>query len=64
MVDKSNHMNPEEKPDEVSLKTTLYFHSPSELQPQESCQESDGNLVTTCFSNILEKYSKLRKHYR
>ena len=35
MADKSNDMNPEEKLNEVSLKTTLYFHSPSKLQSQE-----------------------------
>ena len=62
MADKANNRNSAEKPDEVSLKTYSDFYSPSNLQPQESCQEHsmqgiDRNLLTTCFSNILEKFT-------
>ena len=62
MADKANNRNSAEKPDEVSLKTLSDFYSPSNLQPQESCQEHsmqgiDRSLLTTCFSNILEKFT-------
>ena len=63
MADKTNSNNSAEKAVEVSLKTPSDFYSPSNLhQPQESCQdhsmqEIDGNLLTTCFFNILEKFT-------
>ena len=62
MANKTNNKNSAEKHVEVSLKTPSGF-SPSKLhQPQESCQDHsvqdiDGNLLTTCFSNILEKFT-------
>ena len=45
----------------LSWKSPSDFHSPSYLQPQESSEEHslqgiDGNVLTTCFSNILEKF--------
>ena len=60
MPDKTNNKNTTEKPVEVSLKTPSGFYSPSNLQPQESCQDRsmqdvDGNLLTTYFSDIVEK---------
>ena len=62
MADKTNNNNSAEKPAEVSLKTPSDFYSPWNLQPQESCQDHstqgiDGNPLTTCFSNILEKFT-------
>ena len=62
MVDKTNNKNSADKSVEVSLKTPSNFYSPSNLQPQESCQDRsmqdiDVNLLTTCFSNILEKFT-------
>ena len=62
MADKTNNKNSTEKPVEVSLKTPSDFYSPLNLQPQESCQDHslqgiDGNLLTTCSSNILEKFT-------
>ena len=62
MADKTNNKNSAEKSVEVSLKTPSDFYSPSNLQPQESCQDRsmqdiDVNLLTTCFSNILEKFT-------
>ena len=57
MADKTNNNNAAEKPDEVSLKTPSDFHSPSKLQPQEFFQDFDGNLLTRCFSNILETFT-------
>ena len=57
MAEKTNNKNTTEKPDEVSLKTLSDFNSPSKLQPQESCQDFDENLLTTCSSNILEKFT-------
>ena len=56
MADKTNNKNPAEKPDEVSPKTPSDFHCPLNLQLQESCQDFDGNLLITCFFNILEKF--------
>ena len=63
MAYETNNKNSAENPVEVSLKTPSDFYSSSNLhQPQESCQdhsmqEIDGNLLTTCFSNILEKFT-------
>ena len=62
MADKTNNKNYAEKPNEVSLKTPSDFYSPSYLTPQESSQEHsmqgiDGNLLTTYFSNILERFT-------
>ena len=67
MTDKTNNKISAEKPVEVSLKTPFYslfidFYSPSNLQPQESCpdhslRDIDGNLLTTCFSNILKEFT-------
>ena len=62
MADKANNKNCAEKLNEVSLKTPSDFYSSSYLQPKESSQEHsmqgiDGNLLTTCFSNILEKFT-------
>ena len=62
MSDKTNNKNSAEKPNEDILKIPLGFYSPSYLQLQESSQEFsmqgiDGNLLTTCFSNILEKFT-------
>ena len=62
MADKTNSNNSAEKAVEVSLKTPSDFYSPSNLQPLEFCQnyfmqDIDGNLLTTCFSNILEKFT-------
>ena len=65
MADKTKNKNFAEKLAEVSLKTPSDFYSPSNLQPQESCQDHsmqdiDGNLLTTCFSSILEKFTGKR----
>ena len=62
MPDKTNNKNTTEKPVEVSLKTPSGFYSPSNLQPQESCQDRSmqdvhGNLLTTYFSDIVEKFT-------
>ena len=62
MADKTNNKNFAKKPIEVNLKTPSDFYSPSNLQPQESCQDHsiqdiDGNLLTTYFSNTLEKFA-------
>ena len=62
MPDKTNNKNTAEKPVEVCLKTPSGFYSPSNLQPQESCQDRsmqdvDGNLLTTYFSDIVEKFT-------
>ena len=57
MTDKTNNKNPAEKPDEVNVKPPSDFHRPSKLQPQESCQDFDGNLLTTYSSNILNKFT-------
>ena len=39
MADKTNNQNSAEKLVEVSLKTPSHFYGPSNLQPQESCQD-------------------------
>ena len=63
MADKANNKNSAEKPVEVSLKNPSDFYSPLNLhQPEESCQDYsmqdiDGNLLITCFSNILEEFT-------
>ena len=62
MADKTNNKNYAEKPNEASLKTPSDFYSPSYLQPQESSQEHsmqgiDGNLLTTYFPNILDRFT-------
>ena len=60
MTDRTNNKNSAEKSIEVSLKTPSDFYSPSNLQPQESCQDHsmqdiDRNLQLRVDSNILEK---------
>ena len=57
MADKTNNKNSAEKPVEFSLKTPSDFYSPSNRQPQESLQDIVRYLLTTCFSNIHEKFT-------
>ena len=40
---------------EVSLKTPSDFQSPSNLKELQSSTEFDGNKMSACFANILEK---------
>ena len=67
MADKTNNKNSTEKPVEFSLKTPSDFYSPSNLQPQESCQDQsmqniDGNLLCvfpTFLRNLLQNRQTL-----
>ena len=40
---------------EVRLKTPSDFQSPSNLKERQSSTEFDGNKMSACFANILEK---------
>ena len=41
---------------EVSQKILFDFQSPSNRQELESSNEFDGNTISACFCNILEKF--------
>ena len=56
-ADKISKKNIAENPTEVSLKTPSDFQSPSNCQELQSSNEFDGNTISACFSNILEKFT-------
>ena len=55
MADKISKKNIAENSTEVSLKTPSDFQSPSNYQELQSSNKFDGNTISACFSNILEK---------
>ena len=57
MAEKTNNGKIADKPAEVSLKTPSEFQRQSNCQQQQSCNDFDGNIVTTCFSNIIVKFT-------
>ena len=57
MADKTSKKNIAENSTEVSLKTPSDFQSPSNRQELQSSNEFDGNTISACFSNILEKFT-------
>ena len=57
MADKINKKNIVESSTEVSLKTPYGFHGPSNDQELQSSTEFDGSAISSCFSNILEKFT-------
>ena len=59
MTDKTNNMNSAEKPVDVSLKAPLDFYSPSNIQPQESCQDHSVQDIPTFLRNLLQNRQTL-----
>ena len=57
MADKISKKNIAENSTEVNLKTPSDFQSPSSRQELQSSNEFDGNTISACFSNILEKFT-------
>ena len=43
--------------DKISKKTSSDFQSPSNCQELQLSNEFDGNTISACFSNILEKFT-------
>ena len=57
MADKISKKNIAENSTTVSLETPSDFQSPSNRQELQSSNEFDGNTISACFSNILEKFT-------
>ena len=57
MAGKISKKNIAENSTEVSLKTPSDFQSTSNCQEIHSSNEFDGNTISVCFSNILEKFT-------
>ena len=57
MAGKISKKNIAENSTEVSLKTSSDFQSTSNCQEIHSSNEFDGNTISVCFSNILEKFT-------
>ena len=58
--DKTDNKNSAKKNNKVCLKTLSEFYSPSYFQ-EHAMQRIDGNLLTSCFSNILGKLLQNRQ---
>ena len=57
MADKISKKNIGENPTEVSLKTPSDFQSPPNHQELQLFNEFDGNTISACFWNILQKFT-------
>ena len=57
MADKINKKNTAENSTEVSLKTPSDFLGPSNRQKLQLSTKFDGSTISTCSSNILEKFT-------
>ena len=57
MADKISKKSIAENSTDVSLKTSSDFQSSSNPQELQSSNEFDGNTISACFSNILEKFT-------